>query len=129
MKYMFSEMPQIKSITKDKAEHGISTKKQNGNDQNNGQPSSHETHSGDDGTIALIQSNNSSHQSEIPVGLNVENGKIKGGWSDIKRKMTTKKAVKIFKEAPSAKKKKKEDNLGVVFMGIISIFIGKSTIH
>ena len=118
-------MPQIKSITKDMVEESTSTNKHNGNDQNNGHPSSHETtHSGDDGTIALIQAN-SSHQSDHVVDQNVENGKIKGGWSDIKRKMTVKKTVKILKETPSAKKKKKEDNLGVVFMGIISIFIGK----
>ena len=83
-------------------------------------------HSGDDGTIALIQSN-SSHQSDNLVDRDVENGRVKGGWSDIKRKMTVKKTVQIFKQTPSEKekKKKKEDNLGVVFMGIISIFIGK----
>ena len=85
---------------------------------------------GDDGTIALIQSN-SSYQSDNLVHPDVENGKVKGSWNDIKRKMTMKKTVKIFKQTPSEKEKKKqkEDNLGVVFMGIISIFIGMITLY
>ena len=120
-------MSQIKSITKNCIEQSTSTNEHNGCNQNNGQPSLSEMHTtGDDGTIALIQSN-SSYQSDNLVHQDIENGKIKGGWNDIKRKMTVKKTVKIFKQTSSEKdkKKKKEDNLGVVFMGIISIFIGK----
>ena len=53
----------------------------------------------------------------------VINEKLKG-WSKYKRKITLKKSVTAMKDNTQGKPKKNEDNLGVVFMGIISIFIG-----
>ena len=84
-------------------------------------------HCNDNGTEALINTSyiKPSEKSEDSADQNnIENGKGKT-WSGIKRRLTMKAAVKVLKDHPNGRRKKNEDHLGVVFMGIISIFIGR----
>ena len=68
-------------------------------------------------TTPIISDTNHSEKGDVI------NEKLKG-WSKYKRKITLKKSVAAIKDNTQGKPKKNEDNLGVVFMGIISIFIG-----
>ena len=68
-------------------------------------------------TTPIISDTNHSEKGDV---INEKNK----GWTKYKKKMTLKKSVKAIKENTQGKPKKNEDNLGVVFMGIISIFIG-----
>ena len=84
------------------------------------------SHCDDNGTEALINTSyiQPSEKSEDSIDQNnIENGKGKK-WSGIKRRLTIKAAVKVLRDPSSGRRKKNEDHLGVVFMGIISIFIG-----
>ena len=84
-------------------------------------------HCNDNGTEALINTNSirpSEKSAKFGDQNSIENGKSKA-WSGIKRRLTIKAAAKVLKDGPSGRRKKNEDHLGVVFMGIISIFIGR----
>ena len=72
---------------------------------------------GDKVTDGLISTENG----KCDTQLEYDGGK---GWSKIKKRVTVLASVKAIKEEPVKKRKKNEDNLGVVFMGIITIFIG-----
>ena len=85
-------------------------------------------HFADNGTETLINSNSiqpSEKTENLDAQNNIENEKVKS-WSRLTRKLTIKSAVNRLniKENATGKRKKNEDHLGVVFMGIISIFIG-----
>ena len=85
------------------------------------------SHCDENGTEALINTSylQPSEKSEDSSDQNnIENGKG-NKWSGIKRRLTIKAALRVVKDNPSGRRKKNEDHLGVVFMGIISIFIGR----